>query len=304
MFIINEDKSIYITRGDVAFFSIEAKTDTGEKYKFMPGDVVRFKVYGKKDCENVVLSKDFGIESEADEASIYLEEKDTKFGGVISKPTDFWYEVELNPYTDPQTILGYDEDGAKIFKLFPEGNEKEDENPVTPEDIPVVDEELDLTSTRPVQNQAIARAIAKISTDVTIRTDAIEESMETRMDSINDKVDANLHNVPEPQNDRDAVNLAFAKKNCVIRRCRLQFDALDNLGFYKPFSGDYPDYGDLAVLVAGTDRSLRCTVYADNEVLVTDKQTGDPCTDPVLFLDCLVVENLYGESQDPFHPFI
>ena len=165
MFVINEDKSIYITRGDVAFFSIEAKTDTGEKYKFMPGDVVRFKVYGKKDCENVVLSKDFGIESEADEVSIYLEEKDTKFGGVISKPTDFWYEVELNPYTDPQTILGYDEDGAKIFKLFPEGNEKEDEDPVTPEDIPVVDKELDLTSERPVQNQAIARAIIKIRED-------------------------------------------------------------------------------------------------------------------------------------------
>lgn len=165
MFVINEDKSIYITRGDVAFFSIEAKTDTGEKYKFMPGDVVRFKVCGKKDCENVVLSKDFGIESEADEVSIYLEEKDTKFGGVISKPTDFWYEVELNPYTDPQTILGYDEDGAKIFKLFPEGNEKEDEDPITPEDIPVVDKELDLTSERPVQNQAIARAIIKIRED-------------------------------------------------------------------------------------------------------------------------------------------
>lgn len=166
MFVINEDKSIYITRGDVAFFSIEAKTDTGEKYKFMPGDVVRFKVFERKACENVVLSKDFGIETEAEEVSIYLEEKDTKFGEVISKPVEYWYEVELNPYTDPQTILGYDEDGAKVFKLFPEGNEKEDDDPITPEDIPVVDEELDLTSTRPVQNQAIARAILKINEDV------------------------------------------------------------------------------------------------------------------------------------------
>lgn len=168
MFVINEeDNSIYITRGDVAFFSVSSETDDGEAFKFHPGDVVRFKVYGKKNCGNVVLSKDFGIEEETEEALIYLEEKDTKIGNVISKPVDYWYEVELNPYTDPQTIIGYDdEDGAKIFRLFPEGAEAEDDVPITPEEIPVVDEELDLTSTRPVQNQAIARAITSIKADV------------------------------------------------------------------------------------------------------------------------------------------
>ena len=166
MFVINEDKSIYITRGDVAFFSIKATTDTGEAYKFQAGDVVRFKVFEKKACENVVLSKDFGIEAETEEVEIYLEEKDTKIGDVISKPVEYWYEVELNPYTDPQTILGYDEDGAKVFRLYPEGNEAEDYDPVTPEDIPVVDEELSLTSTRPVQNQAIARAIVSVRSDL------------------------------------------------------------------------------------------------------------------------------------------
>ncbi len=167
MFVINEDKSIYITRGDVAFFSVKSITETGEAYKFQAGEVVRFKVFEKKACENVVLSKDFGIEAETEEVTIYLEEKDTKIGDVISKPVDYWYEVELNPYTDPQTILGYDEDGAKVFRLYPEGNEAEDSDPITPEDIPVVDEELSLTSTRPVQNQAIARAIVSVREDCT-----------------------------------------------------------------------------------------------------------------------------------------
>lgn len=166
MFVINEDKSIYLTRGDVAFFSVSVKSDTGEVRKFQPGEVVRFKVYGKKNCENVVLQKDFGIEEETEKATIYLEEKDTKIGDVISKPTTYWYEVELNPYTNPQTIIGYDDDGAKVFMLYPEGNEAEDNDPITPEDIPVVDAELSLTSTRPVQNQAIARAIATIKQDV------------------------------------------------------------------------------------------------------------------------------------------
>lgn len=217
MFVINEDKSIYITRGDVAFFSIEAKTDIGEKYKFMPGDVVRFKVFERKACENVVLSKDFGIETESEEVSIYLEEKDTKFGEVISKPVEYWYEVELNPYTDPQTILGYDEDGAKVFKLFPEGNEKEDDDPITPEDIPVVDSELDLTSTRPVQNQAIARAFLKINEDIDARMLAVEDEAEKLMGEIREGsidylTDAKGHkvtNVGYPTESGDAVNLGY-----------------------------------------------------------------------------------------------
>lgn len=187
MFAINEDKSIYLTRGDVAFFALSVKTETGEIYKFQPGDVIRFKVCEKNACENVVLSKDFGIETETEEIEIYLEEKDTKIGGVISKPVDYWYEVELNPYTDPQTIIGYDDDGAKIFKLFPEGHEKEDEEPITPEDIPVVDEELSLTSTRPVQNQAVARAILKINADVNV---AMENHTEEINKAVDDKLEA------------------------------------------------------------------------------------------------------------------
>lgn len=207
MFVINEeDNSIYITRGDVAFFSVSSETEDGEAFKFHPGDVVRFKVFGKKNCENVVLSKDFGIEEETEEALIYLEEKDTKIGGVISKPVDYWYEVELNPYTDPQTIIGYDEDGAKVFKLYPEGNEVEDEEPITPEDIPVVDEELDLTSTRPVQNQAISRAILKIRDDVEARMNTLQEDVHS---GLADARGQKVTNVAEPEEETDAATKKY-----------------------------------------------------------------------------------------------
>lgn len=37
---------------------------------------------------------------------------------------DYWYEVELNPETEAQTIIGYDEDGPKIFRLYPEGDDE------------------------------------------------------------------------------------------------------------------------------------------------------------------------------------
>lgn len=191
MFVVNEDYSIYATRGDIVFFTVRAN-DNGSPYTFQPGDVVRIKVFAKKDCEDVVLQKDFPVTKATEEVEITLTKDDTKFGGVISKPTDYWYEVELNPYDHPQTIIGYDEDGAKLFKLFPEGADVPD-YVIDPEDIPVVDTELDMISTRPVQNQAIARAFTKLSADynetkenVTGTLDGVVEDtalLKSRMDS-------------------------------------------------------------------------------------------------------------------------
>lgn len=162
MFQVNEDNSIYATRGDIVFFKVSAD-DNGEAYQFKPGDIVRIKIFGKKDAETVVLQKDFPILEATQRPQIYLTGEDTKIGEVISKPRDYWYEIELNPDTDPQTIIGYDEDGPKVFRLFPEGDDIPPYVPdITPEDIPIVDEELDVLSPRPVQNKAIARAIARV----------------------------------------------------------------------------------------------------------------------------------------------
>lgn len=120
MFRTNKDLSIECTRGDAGVFSVCA-TINGETYTFRADDVVRFTVYGKKDCSDVVLQKDVTVVENTEEVAFLLESEDTKFGDVISKPVDYWYEVELNPNTYPQTIIGYDGDGAKVFKLYPEG---------------------------------------------------------------------------------------------------------------------------------------------------------------------------------------
>ena len=127
MFKVNEDKSIYMTRGDIASFSFSALTTDSEgaqvQYQFQPGDTLRLKIFEKKGCDKVLLSKDFPIEEAAYTVSIQLSKEDTRFREEISKPTDYWYEIELNPETYPQTIIGYDEDGPKIFRLYPEGGE-------------------------------------------------------------------------------------------------------------------------------------------------------------------------------------
>jgi hypothetical protein len=120
MFVIDNDMTMHITRGDTVVIAVRASVD-GTEYTFRPYDIVRLKVFEKKDCAKVVLEKDTRAEEEKDVVEVTLTKEDTTIGEVISKPVDYWYEVELNPETDPQTIVGYDEDGAKVFRLYPEG---------------------------------------------------------------------------------------------------------------------------------------------------------------------------------------
>ena len=187
MFVVNDDLSIYATRGDIVCLNVSATDDrTGKPYEFQPGDVLQMKIYTKKNAEEVVLQKDFPVVAKTDVVGVVLTEADTKIGDVISKPVDYWYEVTLNPYTNPQTFIGYDEDGAKIFKLFPEGKDIRTDEPTKPEDIPVVDVDLSLTSSRPVENKAIARAITLLKNDLTMvderLTGKIKENKESTKD--------------------------------------------------------------------------------------------------------------------------
>ena len=123
MFKINNDKSIYLTRGDIANISVSANTSDGTPYTFKVGDIVRFKVFKRRDCGCVELQKDTEVTQETQEVTVYLSGSETKIGELISKPANYWYEVELNPETAPQTIIGYDEDGEKVFRLYPEGSD-------------------------------------------------------------------------------------------------------------------------------------------------------------------------------------
>lgn len=130
MFRINQTtKQIDLTRGDIACIRVSAKNEDGSNYTFKVGEVVRFKVFERKKCDCVVLQKDTVVSAEGETVDINLISEDTKIGNIINKDTDYWYEVELNPDTKPQTIVGYEinkETGRvweKIFKLLPEGDE-------------------------------------------------------------------------------------------------------------------------------------------------------------------------------------
>lgn len=73
----------------------------------------------------IIMQKDLTVTEISTKVDFEFNKEDTTIGGIISKPVDYWYEIQLNPNSNPQTIVGYDEDGAKIFRIYPEGAEEE-----------------------------------------------------------------------------------------------------------------------------------------------------------------------------------
>lgn len=114
--------TIYATRGDVVYFPVEKKVGDA-KYLFQAGDIVRIKICEKKNYSKVFLLKDFVVEESTTSVNIFLSKWEMKFGPIIHKATDYWYEVELNPDTYPDTFIGHNENGPAIFKLFPEAKD-------------------------------------------------------------------------------------------------------------------------------------------------------------------------------------
>ena len=122
--IDSNTKQINITRGDIGIISVSAKNENDEDYTFQVGDIIRLGIFVAKNCNDNVLQKDVEVTEETTSVDIELNSADTTIGEIINKPATYWYEIQLNPDTNPQTIIGYDEAGAKLFVLYPEGVKK------------------------------------------------------------------------------------------------------------------------------------------------------------------------------------
>lgn len=123
MYRVTEDNEIHLTRGDVLALNVSAKKD-GVNHVFKAGDVLRFTIYEKKNAEAVALQKDVSVSADTESVTVFLSKEDTELGEPISKPKDYWYNVTANPDTYPHTFIGYWEEGAKLFRIYPKG-EKE-----------------------------------------------------------------------------------------------------------------------------------------------------------------------------------
>lgn len=112
--------TIKINRGDILNLNLTIKLDDGTPYTFQVNDKVVFSIYKAGELsKEAVLLKEIIVASESQSVSITLTSQETKIGEMLDYPIDYWYEIELN---NQYTIIGYDDKGAKILRLFPEGS--------------------------------------------------------------------------------------------------------------------------------------------------------------------------------------
>lgn len=120
----SDEKMIMINRGDSTTISFTAKNQDGTTHTFETGNYVIFRVTEARKESNVVLEKKILLESDLTTVLIPLTTEDTKIGDIINKPVDYWYEIsEETPGGQAQTGIGYNEEGAKIFRLYPEARD-------------------------------------------------------------------------------------------------------------------------------------------------------------------------------------
>ena len=117
-------KQLQINRGDSTTLKINAKDSAGEQYQFKVGEKVKLSIAERKNEENVIFSKTITVAEQGYNVDIPLSSEDTKIGDIINKPVIYWYEISvLTLNNEIQTIIGYDDDGAKEFVLNPEAGD-------------------------------------------------------------------------------------------------------------------------------------------------------------------------------------
>lgn len=115
-----DGSTIKVNRGDLLSLTLSITLEGGSKYTFKTNDKIVFSIYEKnKMSNNAVFLKEITPAEQGNSVTINLTSEETQIGDLINKPVEYWYEVELN---DQYTVIGYDDDGPKLFMLYPEGS--------------------------------------------------------------------------------------------------------------------------------------------------------------------------------------
>lgn len=118
MIKIDEEKTIYITRGD-STNGINKLPISYEDYEFKENDKLKLIVMEKKGyTKEIILEKDFVVGANVNEVFLNLSSDDTLNFPLENKKMTYWYDIILNNET---TIYGYDEEQAKKLIVYPGG---------------------------------------------------------------------------------------------------------------------------------------------------------------------------------------
>lgn len=110
------NKNLYITRTESGSITINSKSG------FVSGDTIEFKVYETDGLDSApILEKTVNVYQDANRVTIELLSADTDLGEPSNEIVEYWYQIRKN---GEKTILGFDDNGAKILYLYPCGVDK------------------------------------------------------------------------------------------------------------------------------------------------------------------------------------
>lgn len=116
MLKIDSNNNIFITRGDKANIDIRIPLNKGF-YEFQTSDILYFTVKRTYNDAQPVLRKIVTFSEPTTTATIILSSIDTSLGELSNTPLQYVYDVSIN---EDQTIIGFDENGAKYLTIYPE----------------------------------------------------------------------------------------------------------------------------------------------------------------------------------------
>lgn len=108
------NKTFHVSRGNSGIVNLTLKSGN-----FNTDDIVTLRIYEVQglDAEPIKTISSV-VEFDGQTATLIMDSEDTDFGDLGNEVTDYWYEIKVN---EDKTILGFDDSGAKIFKLYPTG---------------------------------------------------------------------------------------------------------------------------------------------------------------------------------------
>ena len=122
MITIDNKKNIGITRGDNASFNLKVKQANNTYYQFKTSDLVYFNVKKNYADSTPIIRKIITFRNTTDTCTINLVSSDTNFGSLIAGERKYVYDISIN---ETETVVGYDNDGAKYFIIYPEASNDE-----------------------------------------------------------------------------------------------------------------------------------------------------------------------------------
>lgn len=116
----DDGTTIKCTRGDKGNITLrKKKRSDGSIEPFYKDDIIIFTIKNNFGESEPVFRKEILVPEDCEKVVISLTKEDTTIGDLISKPVNYQYEVSIG---EDVTLLGYDDNGPKIFRLYPEGN--------------------------------------------------------------------------------------------------------------------------------------------------------------------------------------